>query len=82
MATDRDGLVGTGRSTEVARRTGRGVAVLLEIYAHCIDGQANAANKSITDALGTPRQSRTQAMKTTQATSRQPEVAGQRQGGR
>ena len=39
-------------ATEVARRTGHGVAVLLKIYAHCIDGQADAANKRITDALG------------------------------
>ena len=39
-------------ATEVARRAGHGVAVLLEIYAHCIDGQADAANKRITDALG------------------------------
>jgi hypothetical protein len=38
----------------VARRAGRGVAVLLKIYAHCIDGQAEAANKRITDALATP----------------------------
>jgi hypothetical protein len=29
-----------------------GVAVLLKIYAHCIDGQADAASKRITDALG------------------------------
>lgn len=28
-------------------------AVLLEIYAHCIDGQAAALNKRITDDLGT-----------------------------
>jgi len=40
-------------ATEVARRTGHGVAVLLKIYAHCIDGQADAANQRITDALGT-----------------------------
>ena len=39
-------------ATEVARRAGRGVAVLLKIYAHCIDGQADAANKRIADALG------------------------------
>jgi len=32
---------------------GHGVAVLLKIYAHCIDGQADAANQRITDALGT-----------------------------
>ena len=40
-------------ATEVARRDGHGVAVLLKIYAHCIDGQADAANQRITDALGT-----------------------------
>jgi len=39
-------------ATEVARRAGHGAAVLLKIYAHCIDGQADAANKRITDALG------------------------------
>jgi hypothetical protein len=39
-------------ATEVARRAGHGVAVLLKIYAHCIDGQADAANERITDALG------------------------------
>jgi hypothetical protein len=36
----------------VARRAGHGVAVLLKIYAHCIDGQADAANKRIADSLG------------------------------
>jgi hypothetical protein len=41
-------------ATEVARRAGHGVAVLVKIYAHCIDGQADAANRRITDALGTP----------------------------
>jgi hypothetical protein len=40
-------------ATEVARRAGHGVAVPLKIYAHCIDGQADAANQPITDALGT-----------------------------
>ena len=40
-------------ATEVARRAGHGVAVLLKIYAHCIEGQADAANQRITDALGT-----------------------------
>ena len=39
-------------ATEVARRAGHGVAVLLKIYAHCIDGQADAANKRITSVLG------------------------------
>ena len=46
-------------ATVVARRAGHGIAVLLKIYAHCIDGQADAANKRITDALSIPRQSRT-----------------------
>ena len=39
-------------ATEVARRAGHDVAVLLKFYAHCIDGQTHAANKRITDALG------------------------------
>jgi integrase len=39
-------------ATEVAHRAGHGVAVLLKIYAHGIDGQANAANQRITHALG------------------------------
>ena len=38
-------------ATEVGRRAGHGVAVLLKIYAHCIDGHADAANKRITSAL-------------------------------
>jgi integrase len=38
-------------ATEIARRAGHGVAVLLKIHAHCIDGQADAANQRITDAL-------------------------------
>jgi hypothetical protein len=32
-------------ATEVARRAGHGVAVLLKIYAHCIHGQADANNE-------------------------------------
>jgi hypothetical protein len=39
-------------ATEVACRAGHGVAVLLKIYAHCIDGQATAANQRIAEALG------------------------------
>ena len=38
-------------ATEVARRAGHGVAVLLKVYANCIDGQASAANQRIGDAL-------------------------------
>jgi hypothetical protein len=41
-------------ATEVARRAGHGVAVLLKIYAHCIDGQATAVNQRIAEALGAP----------------------------
>jgi len=40
-------------STEVARRAGHGVAVLLKIYAHCIDGQATAANHRMAEPLRT-----------------------------
>jgi hypothetical protein len=64
-------------ATEVARRAGHGVAVLLKIYAHCIDGQADAANKRITDALGTTEPSPAPAVKKTTAASRQPEMPGQ-----
>ena len=39
-------------ATEVARRAGHSVAVLLKVYAHCIDGQADNVNKRIADALG------------------------------
>ena len=38
-------------ATEVARRAGHGVAVLLKVYANCIDGQAVTANQRISDAL-------------------------------
>jgi len=41
-------------ATEVARRAGHGVAVLLKVYAHCIDGMADTANKRIGDALASP----------------------------
>jgi hypothetical protein len=39
-------------ATEVARRAGHGVAVLFKTYAHCINGQAAAANQRIAEALG------------------------------
>jgi hypothetical protein len=38
-------------ATEVARRAGHGIAVLLRVYANCIDGQAAAANHRIDQAL-------------------------------
>jgi integrase len=37
--------------TEVARRAGHGVAILLKVYANCIDGQAETANQRISDVL-------------------------------
>jgi len=40
-------------ATEVACRAGHGVAILLTIYAHCINDQAAAANQRIAEALGT-----------------------------
>ena len=72
-------------ATEVARRAGHGVAVLLKIYAHCIDGQADAANQRITDALGTqdaepgPRRRRRRRQR---AGSLKWQVRGQKPGGR
>ncbi len=43
-----------GRARHPGRppRAGHSVVVLLKIYAHCIDGQADAVNKRIADALG------------------------------
>ena len=39
-------------ATEVARRAGHSVAVLLKVYSHCTDGLADTVNKRIADALG------------------------------
>ncbi|XVQ11972.1 hypothetical protein ACQP1W_05150 [Spirillospora sp. CA-255316] len=38
-------------ATEVAERAGHSVKVLLQIYAKCIDGQQDRANRRIDDAL-------------------------------
>ena len=43
--------------TEVARRLGHGVGVLLKVYANCIDGEADAYNARISAALGADRSS-------------------------
>ena len=69
-------------ATEVARRAGHGVAVLLKIYAHCIDGQANAANQRITRRPQHPR-GRAGPRRRGRRRQRagQPEVAGHRPGG-
>jgi integrase len=42
-------------ATEVARRAGHSVAVLLRVYAHCIDGQSTTYNQRITEALTSTR---------------------------
>src|SRR5439155_24097291 len=39
-------------ATEVARRLGHSVAVLLKVYANCVDGQDEIANDRIESALG------------------------------
>ena len=39
-------------ATEVAERAGHSVRVLLQIYAKCIEGQQDGANRRIDDALG------------------------------
>jgi len=39
-------------ATEVARRLGHSVTVLLKVYANCVDGQDQAANDRIAFALG------------------------------
>ena len=39
-------------ATEVAERAGHSVKVLLQIYAKCIEGQQDGANRRIDDALG------------------------------
>lgn len=70
-------------ATEVARRAGHGVAVLLKIYAHGTCGQADAANQRITDASAPRRPSETPVTRATATASRRPEMAGQgREAGR
>jgi integrase len=39
-------------ATEVAERAGHSVDVLLKVYAKCIAGQEEMANRRIEDALG------------------------------
>jgi hypothetical protein len=61
-------------------------AVLLKIYAYCIDGQGDAANQRITDALGvqTPGPNPNPVMREMRTVSRHPEcqVKGKKPGGR
>lgn len=42
-------------ATEVARRAGHSVAVLLKVYANCIDGEEETVNDKITRALSASR---------------------------
>ncbi|SCG55524.1 tyrosine-type recombinase/integrase [Micromonospora inositola] len=42
-------------ATEVARRAGHSVAVLLKVYANCIDGEEEAVNDKISQALSASR---------------------------
>jgi hypothetical protein len=70
------------RERDCARpRSGRRVtAVLLKIYAHCIDRQADAANRRIADAPGTQTPSpRSNPVTEMTAARRHPEVPAQRQ---
>jgi hypothetical protein len=64
--------------TEVTRCARHGVADLLKINARCIDGQADAAAKRITDALGTRTLGKTLVRRETTTASRQPDAAGHR----
>jgi hypothetical protein len=48
-------------ATEVARRAGHSIAVLLKVYAPCIDGQAHTVNHRITGALSGPTSPRARA---------------------
>jgi hypothetical protein len=57
--TRRSPLLNAGvPATEVARRAGRGVAVMLKVHADCVDGDEPIVNARIEDALrsghGTP----------------------------
>ena|GEM_PF-6362250 len=65
-------------ATEVARRTGPAVAVLLKIYAHCIDRQADAANRRITSAPATRDTEQDPIDKGDGDIEPQPEMPGQR----
>ena len=64
-------------ATEVARRAGHGVAVLLKIYAHFINGQAAAANQRVAEALGAQDPEEDPATRATATWRRHPEMAGQ-----
>jgi integrase len=55
-------------ATEVARRAGHGVAVLLKVYAGCIDGEEDQINERIERALGASRGTGARASRRTPST--------------
>jgi integrase len=63
--------------TEVARRLGHGVAVLLKVYANCLDGQGETANDRIAAALTGTGRSGTLVRGVEAASATDPPVAGQ-----
>ena len=64
-------------ATEVARRLGHGVAVLLKVYANCLDGQGETANGRIEAALAGRAWSGTLVLGVEAASATNPPSAGQ-----
>ena len=64
-------------ATEVARRAGHGVAVLLKVYAQRIDGQANEANRRSTKPSALRIPSPTHLTRATATTSSHRNSAGE-----
>jgi integrase len=63
--------------TEVARRLGHGVAVLLKVYANCLDGQGETANDRIAAALAGAGRSGTLVQGVEAVSATDPPIAGQ-----
>jgi hypothetical protein len=76
------GLNGQSQAAvSICRGPGRGVAVLLEIYRHCIGGKADAANQRIIEALGIQDTTRPESESGNGGdddSGQEPEMAGQR----
>ena len=64
-------------ATEVARRVGHSVAVLLSVYANCIDGQEEVVNERIAAALAHGRAAGEERANRAHRTSSDHESAGQ-----
>jgi hypothetical protein len=69
-------------ATEVARRLGHDVAVLLKIYSNCIDGQEGEINDRITAALAAHHDHETLPPAPAVDTAAQTKPADQSQNGR